>query len=499
MKDARTKNAEATVVEDMDVFITAAEAYPAFEEAFLSAEREVIAGFRIFDLATRLRSENAPPDCETWFDLLEHTLNRGVDVTLYLSDFDPIVGTKYHRQSWKSAAQFAKLAEVADGGSLTFKVLPHPAQVGVIPRLLFRSKVEERLATVQPDAFTPGLKPVSPGDLHGLQPASHHQKLAVFDRKQLYIGGLDLNERRFDTTAHDRAAHETWQDVQLMVTGPVVEAAHEHLTTFQEVTAGRASARPSREGFMRTLSRKRKLAPFHISPKPLVNELERVHLDAIETARTFIYLETQFFRHHPIADALVDAAHKNRELRLLLVLPAAPEDIAFEGNDGKDARLGEQLQSDAIDKLKDAFGKRVIIASPVQPRPATNEKKRDALRGAPIVYVHSKVSIFDSDQAIVSSANLNGRSMKWDTEAGVHLTRTGHVLTLRNKLLGHWFPDNWHPDDFKSAALFDHLRTAVLAAGKQPPTNRATYLVPYASDAARDFGEDLPLVPRELV
>ncbi len=43
---------------------------------------------------------------------------------------------------------------------------------------------------------------------------------------------------------------------------------------------------------------------------------------------------------------------------------------------------------------------------------------RDRLGGAPMIYVHAKVSIFDRSAAIVSSANLNGRSLRWDTEAG---------------------------------------------------------------------------------
>jgi phospholipase D1/2 len=48
-----------------------------------------------------------------------------------------------------------------------------------------------------------------------LHPATHHQKLAVFDRRRLYIGGLDLDERRWDTPEHDRPGAETWQDLQL--------------------------------------------------------------------------------------------------------------------------------------------------------------------------------------------------------------------------------------------------------------------------------------------
>lgn len=499
MKDERSDDADMAAIETMAVFVTAQEAYPAFEDAFLAAEREVIAGFRIFDLETRLRGERARAQGETWLDLLELTLNRGVDVTLLLSDFDPVVAAKYHRQSWKSASQFAKLAELAEGGRLTFKVLPHPARVGVVPRLLFKGKVEERLAQIEPDVFTPGLQPISPGGLHALQPASHHQKLAVFDRERLYIGGLDLNERRYDTQSHDRAAQQTWQDVQVMVTGPVVAAAQAHLEAFQEVTAGRRPAPPTTPGFLRTLSRKRRMSPFHISPKPIVNELEHVHLDAVAAARSFIYLETQFFRHQPMADALAQAAARNPELRLLLVLPGAPEDVAFEGNRGQDARLGEQLQSDAVATITDAFQERALIASPVQPRRSPEASDRDTLHGSPIIYVHSKVSIFDRHEAIVSSANLNGRSLRWDTEAGVHFKRSEHVLELRKRLLDHWCPGLSTPLDANDASLFEALRKLVHDAHRHPAQSSDTFLVPYALGAARAFGEPVPLVPRELV
>ena len=41
------------------VLLTAKEAYPALEAQFLQAEREVVAGFRVFDPHTRLRSDAA--------------------------------------------------------------------------------------------------------------------------------------------------------------------------------------------------------------------------------------------------------------------------------------------------------------------------------------------------------------------------------------------------------------------------------------------------------
>ena len=44
---------------DFEVLITADEAWPAFERAVLAARKHVVAGFRIFDLSTGLRSAEA--------------------------------------------------------------------------------------------------------------------------------------------------------------------------------------------------------------------------------------------------------------------------------------------------------------------------------------------------------------------------------------------------------------------------------------------------------
>lgn len=64
----------------VEILVTAAEAYPALERAFLSARREIVAGFRVFDLKTRLRSAEARAIGPTWFELIIHTLRRGVQV-----------------------------------------------------------------------------------------------------------------------------------------------------------------------------------------------------------------------------------------------------------------------------------------------------------------------------------------------------------------------------------------------------------------------------------
>ncbi len=47
----------------------------------------------VFDPLTPLLSPEAQRIGDTWVDLLVDALNRGVDITLHLSDFDPLVAT----------------------------------------------------------------------------------------------------------------------------------------------------------------------------------------------------------------------------------------------------------------------------------------------------------------------------------------------------------------------------------------------------------------------
>jgi phospholipase D1/2 len=113
--------------------------------------------------------------------------------------------------------------------------------------------------------------------------------------------------------------------------------------------------------------------------------------------------------------------------------------------------------------------------------------------------VHSKVSIFDDREAIVSSANLNGRSLRWDTEAGLHLTRAAHVTDLRNRIFAHWMPDLGVAPEAGVAPFFAAWKRAVEDDMARPPEQRSTRLLPYDETTARRFGENVALVPNEIV
>ncbi|MFX0546028.1 phospholipase D family protein [Roseovarius sp. S1116L3] len=508
-------------VAEAKVMITAQEVYPAMERDFLSAKSEIWAGYRVFDLATKLRSEEGQAIGHDWFDLLVHVMRRGVRLNFVISDFDAVLTPDLHYRSWKARRAFVAARELAGGDAdLTVTNAAHSANVGILPRIaLWPRLIKEvgktasklnHMSRSEADRIlecSPGLRPMlcqrdgkyaaRKWPIPRLIPGTHHQKICVIDRRVAYVGGLDLNERRYDDKSHSRDREETWQDVQLRCTGPIARDVQSHLKEFLDVVAGIKP--PTAEGrLLRTLSRKRKHDWPFLSPKPLVHTISDDHHRMIHRARGLIYLETQFLRDRPLCKRLAQAASDNPALMLIVVVPGAPESVAFDGATGSDARFGEFLQAKCVSMLQDAFGPRMTICSPVRPK-ALDTGERDTLCGSPIIYVHSKVSIFDCDRAIVSSANLNGRSLNWDTEAGVMLSDTEQVMHLRDRIFRHWLGKDAGPEFYAPESAVALWAERARRNAEVTPEDRQGFLVPYDVRPAKEFGRRLPGIPDAMV
>ena len=516
----------------LKVLLTAAEAYPALERAFLAAERDIRGSFLVFDLATRLRSPEALRIGRTWFDLVVHTLKRGVAIHFTLSDVDSIARPMMHRDAWRSARMFSAAADVAGPAArLTVEATRHPARTGLAIRILVWPYVLKRLFDAARDLNAlPG--PIRKANLRDmpdyarlmridaegrvrpriwqmpqLHPLTHHQKVAVIDNRLLYIGGLDLDERRFDCPAHHQDADQTWHDVQILIEGPAALVARKHLDGFLDIVRGGAAAAPA-PPLLRTLSHARPFAPFHFGPARRHAEIAAAHHALIGRSARLVYLETQYFRDRALARALAERARAEPGLNLILIIPAAPEEVAFSNRPGSDSRLGEFLQARCLRMVRKAFGKRVLVLSPAQRRSAAPQTapetenegaERARLNGAPIVYVHAKVSIFDSAAAIVSSANLNGRSLYWDTEAGVLLDNPQDVAALRERVMRHWLPPDLGDAYLKPETAFALWQRLAHANARAVPADRRGFLLPHDFAAAERFGKPLPVIPEEMV
>ena len=367
-----------------------------------------------------------------------------------------------------------------------------------------REVAEARLADM------PGLAPLLTHDDNGdlrptrgalpdLAPCTHHQKIVVADGARLYIGGLDLNDRRRDRLEHDRAAGQTWHDVQLGLTGPIAASAEAHLQTFRDETERRRRPAP-RPGLLRTLSgRRRGLGRLLLGPKKMLSEISDRTLAEIREARELVYLESQFLRDTRFARALAARAREVPALGLIVMLPPAPEDVALEHDSSLGQRFGEHMQAKCLTILKRAFGDRAAFVCAAQPRGVAPDGTRRIMFGAPMVYVHAKVSVIDTRAAIVSSANLNGRSHRWDTEAGVALEDPGQVEELRRRLMTHWLPEDAAPDLHAPATAPAAWRRLAEENRLRRPGERAGFLLPFPITAPRRFGRPIPFLPQEMV
>ncbi len=380
--------------------IEGSEAFPAFEQAALEAEREILFGMRLFEADLPLVSDAARDrGYETWGALLAAKAAAGVDVRILLTDFEPILGDDLHRGAWRSLAGFVAAAEEAGGAEhLGVVACLHPGELGRIMKLLFWPALRWRLSRLGQRVQEQGEQELddAPGlwryirakgrrarvkvfPAMRLWPATYHQKMATFDGKRAIVGGIDLAGRMYDTPEHAEDADDTWHDVSLLVEGPVASAARRHLVAEWNANVPQFNARVTRMGapfgpmakpaaplprpdeplrqspaltFLRTRSR-RSRSPFAFGPKPDIVEIEQATLDEISRAERLIYLESQYLRSPVIAEALARRGREQKAARLIVVLPAAPDDIAFRGNSGADAKHGEWLQVRALRTILD--------------------------------------------------------------------------------------------------------------------------------------------------
>lgn len=282
--------------------------------------------------------------------------------------------------------------------------------------------------------------------------ASHHQKAIVIDDAVAFCGGGDIGPDRWDTTQHldddprrekTRRAHGAHPDdfnSRHEVMGVVEGAAAHALGALFRDRWARATGeclpsppatepawptavRPQFRDIAVGLSRTQGAWKGH----PEVRENERLHLAAIAAARRCIYMENQYFTSPLIAGAL--AAR--------LAEPDGPE-VVLIGTEHSPSYFDQATMDPTrvkfIERLKraDHYG-RLRAYSPVTTL-------------GRIIIVHAKLTIIDDRLLRIGSANINNRSMGFDTEcdmsfeadAGEDGGNRQEIGRLRTALLAHW-------------------------------------------------------------
>jgi phosphatidylserine/phosphatidylglycerophosphate/cardiolipin synthase-like enzyme/uncharacterized membrane protein YdjX (TVP38/TMEM64 family) len=282
-------------------------------------------------------------------------------------------------------------------------------------------------------------------ELDGEHPVggSHHQKVVVIDDSLAFVGGLDLTNSRWDTQDHTPGDArrrgpsgdpcQPFHDVQMMVDGAAAAALGLLVRERWRRATGRIPA----------ARRQARIDPWplHVAPeitdvdvaiartepryldRPQVQEVKRLYLDSIAAARRSIYIENQYLTAPAIVDAL---AQRLRE-------PDGPEVVALSRLKG-----GGWLEESTMTVLR-AQMMQVLREADRHGRLRLLYPHREGL-GEQCINLHAKLMVVDERVLRVGSANLNNRSMGYDTECDLAIEadtpRVAHAIArFRNQLL----------------------------------------------------------------
>ncbi|WP_437644225.1 phospholipase D-like domain-containing protein [Sorangium sp. So ce362] len=263
--------------------------------------------------------------------------------------------------------------------------------------------------------------------------ASHHQKFVVVDGELSFLGGLDLCDHRWDDRSHTNKnplrvsrgePHKPFHDVQAYVRSrEVARALTEIFTDRWRRAGGVAMTLPDIEAADPTFPDYRPeggipLAARHVTLSrtdphgaptgaPHCMEIRDLYLDAIDAAERFIYVETQYFSSHVIAEGIVRRMRAEGRPLLDVVLV-----LNMEAETMKEQIAVGLSQAKVLGTLREAAAETGHRLGVYYTLPACGEDET-AERAT---YIHSKVMIVDDRFLTVGSANLTNRSLSIDTE-----------------------------------------------------------------------------------
>lgn len=250
---------------------------------------------------------------------------------------------------------------------------------------------------------------------------SHHQKIAVLDRKLAVCGGIDLTNERWDTREHREndprrrgpanSLYSPWHDITVMMEGEIALA----LSDLCQARWVRAGAEPLEEfdppeespwpddlsanfenveiGIARTRA--------EYDGVPAVREIEELVLAQIKRTERFIYIESQYFTSRKIAEAMCERLREDDPPEIVIVHPETAEGW---------------LEQQAMDHARSTL---------VQMLGEADTKNRFHLMvanaGEQNIYIHAKLMIVDDSILRIGSANFNNRSMGLDSECDIFI------------------------------------------------------------------------------
>jgi phospholipase D1/2 len=277
--------------------------------------------------------------------------------------------------------------------------------------------------------------------------ASQHQKFVVVDQSIAFLGGLDLTIRRWDTCEHyarhalrvdpQGQPYGPYHDVQIGFNGTMArQMAELFCERWARATGEQLSAQNVEHHFTPemlpgvyafedvSIALSQTMPPFRdLSPR---FEIAQLYADGLATAERHIILENQYLTSRHIVEILSGVLKKEGGPEVVIILP----ELAGGWLEQKTMGL---LQAQALYTLRqaDAYNRLQVFY------PAHRELERTRR----YITVHSKVMVLDSQIVSVGSANLNNRSMGFDSEvnASLYVKKpcygfTAHLLSHHTEL-----------------------------------------------------------------
>jgi phospholipase D1/2 len=350
-------------------------------------------------------------DGATYFPAMKAAMRNAQHSILLLGwDFDPRVPLEPHREGREQSDRLSNLLGrlLAQHPSLHVHILiwdmawPFAIQRRDRPQRAGRWLPKERLRYRVDGVHPPG--------------AAHHQKILVVDDSIAFCGGCDFTRNRWDTPEHlpvderrrtaDGRLYGPRHDVVMAVDGDAAAALGDLIrdrwwrATGVQVKAVSASSdawpkdlKPDVTDLSVGIARTEPAC----NSRPEIREIEALYLQAIASARHWIYLENQYFTSSVIGHALAMRLAEPDGPEVVVVCPAR-------SGGPMDRLMMDHARNYLIHRLQvaDRYGRfRAFAAFAAEEVPIT---------------IHSKVMVVDDRLLRVGSANLNNRSLGLDTE-----------------------------------------------------------------------------------
>jgi len=276
----------------------------------------------------------------------------------------------------------------------------------------------------------------------------HHQKFVIIDGQHSFLGGIDLCDHRWDNRAHDAKnplrmsrgePHQPFHDIQIYMGGPEIAGC---LGELFKCRWERAGGDPMTHDIHQAIHEEHHFRPENLlalpaaevtisrtdpnasptGPRPCA-EIRLLYVDAIRAAERLVYLETQYFSSHDIAEAFAARMRDTSRgpLEIVMILNMRGETLK------EQAAVG-LAQAQILGRLRDIAretGHRLGLFY-TMPHCSAGEQAEHG------TFIHSKIMIVDDRFLTIGSANLTNRSMAVDTElnASVESEQEDDALSL---------------------------------------------------------------------